>query len=85
MRHLISRYRPECSQNSPLVLMMETVMGIASQFATDFGINASEFALNERREIVDAIEARKVSKATAAVKAHLDNVHSRYRNAIDQS
>ncbi|MFP3566392.1 FadR/GntR family transcriptional regulator [Paraburkholderia sp. SIMBA_030] len=75
----------ECSQNSLLVLMMETIMGITSQFATDFGINASEFALNERREIVDAIEARKVSKATAAMKAHLDNVHSRYRNAVGQS
>lgn len=75
----------ECSQNSLLVLMMETIMGITSQFATDFGINASEFALNERREIVDAIEARKVSKATSAMKAHLDNVHSRYRNAVDQS
>jgi DNA-binding FadR family transcriptional regulator len=75
----------ECSQNSLLVLMMETIMGITSQFATDFGINASEFALNERREIVDAIEARKVSKATSAMKVHLDNVHSRYRNAVDQS
>lgn len=75
----------ECSQNSLLVLMMETIMGIASQFATDFGINASEFALNERREIVNAIETRKVSKASAAMKAHLDNVHSRYRKAVGQS
>ncbi|WP_342030533.1 FadR/GntR family transcriptional regulator [Paraburkholderia sp. SG-MS1] len=75
----------ECSQNSLLVLMMETIMGVASQFANDFGISASEFALSERREIVDAIEARKVSKATSAMKAHLDNVHSRYRNAVEQS
>ncbi|MDE1180032.1 FadR/GntR family transcriptional regulator [Paraburkholderia sp.] len=74
----------ECSHNSLLVLMMETIMGITSQFATDYGINASEFAMNERREIVDAIEARKVSKASAAIKAHLDNVHTRYRNAVDQ-
>ncbi|WP_156924555.1 FadR/GntR family transcriptional regulator [Burkholderia sp. WSM2230] len=72
----------ECSHNSLLVLMMETIMGITSQFASDFGINASEFALNERREIVDAIEARQISKATAAMKAHLDNVHSRYQNAV---
>jgi DNA-binding FadR family transcriptional regulator len=75
----------ECSHNSLLVVMMETIMGIASQFASDFGINTSEFALNERREIVDAIEARKVSKASNAMKAHLDNVHSRYDNAVGES
>lgn len=75
----------ECSQNSLLVMMMETIMGITSQFASDFGINASEFVLNERREIVNAIEARRISKATAVMKAHLDNVHARYRSAVGQS
>jgi DNA-binding FadR family transcriptional regulator len=74
----------ECSQNSLLVLMMETIMGITSQFACDIGISAGEFALDERRSIVDAIDARKVSKAIAAIKAHLNDVHSRYRSAVGQ-
>ncbi|VVD33737.1 FadR/GntR family transcriptional regulator [Paraburkholderia dioscoreae] len=74
-----------CSQNSLLVLMMETIMGITSQFACDFGIDASEFALDERRAIVKAIEARKVPEAITAMMAHLDNVHSRYRSAVGQT
>ena len=74
-----------CSQNSLLVLMMETIMGIASQFACDLGIDASEFAFDERRAIVKAIKAREVSAAITAMKAHLDNVHSRYRSSLAQS
>jgi DNA-binding FadR family transcriptional regulator len=74
----------ECSQNSLLVLMTETIMGIASQFASDFGIDAGEFALDERRSIVNAIEARTIPRAITAMKAHLNDVHSRYRSAVGQ-
>ena len=74
----------ECSQNSLLVLMMETIMGITAQFARDFGINAGEFPLDERRCILDAIDERKVERAIAAMKAHLEKVHSRYWSAVDQ-
>jgi DNA-binding FadR family transcriptional regulator len=58
-------------------------MGITSQFASDLEIATSEFALNERRAIVDAIDARELPKASRTMKAHLDNVHSRYENAVN--
>ncbi|VXC13243.1 Transcriptional regulator, GntR family [Burkholderia sp. 8Y] len=74
----------ECSQNALLVLMTETVMGIASQFAADVGIEAADFSLRERQTIVDAIEEGAVTKAVAAMKAHLKDVDSRYRYAVAQ-